>query len=239
MRQHLRQSSEQSRSTEQRADRDPMRFGWHGLALAWLAAFAVPCRVPAQQGAFKGEVKDSATWTPLSGLKVYLLNDHQQRVGSTLTDARGLFVVPHPTAGIFQLQFDRPGMKSVFGPVDTVSADSVISRSYSATFVANPLGEYQVDEPARELPGVQGPPRYPRSLERASLQGSVKVSFVVDTTGHVDMKSVKLIRSSDIAFYKAVMDALPHIMYIPARFRGQKTPQRVEQTFDFKPPLGR
>ncbi len=216
-----------------------MRFLWRHFSLALLAVVLFPDFVAAQTGAFTGLVKDSATSTPLPRLKVYLLDDKQQLVGSTVTDDRGQFVIPHARAGIFQLQFDRPGMKSVFGPVDTVSADSVIARSYTASFVASPPDEYQVDEPAKEIPGFQEPPRYPRSLERTSLQGSVKVSFVVDTTGHVDMKSVKLVRSSEIAFYKAVVDALPHMTYIPARFRGQKVRQRVEQTFEFKARLAR
>lgn len=197
----------------------------------------------AQSGAFSGDVKDSATLAPLPQLKVSLLDEEDRLVASTVTDDQGLFTIPHSRAGVFQLKFDRPGMKSVFGPIDTVTADSVITRTYTASFSPNPLnaalGENPIDEPVRELSGAEGAPRYPKSLKGYAINGEVRVSFVVDTTGRVDMGSVKLIQSSDAAFYKAVMDALPHMAFIPARYRGHNVADRVEQTFAFKPPVAR
>jgi len=197
----------------------------------------------AQSGAFSGDVKDSATLAPVSQLRVFLLDEKDRQVASTVTDDHGLFKIPHSRAGIFQLKFDRPGMKSVFGPIDTVTADSVITRTYTATFAPSPLntplGEYPIDEPVRELPSGQDAPRYPKSLKGYAINGEVRVSFVVDTAGHVDMGSVKLIQSSDAAFFKAVMDALPHMSFIPAKYRGHSVPDRVEQTFAFKPPVAR
>src|SRR5689334_917041 len=97
----------------------------------------------------------------------------------------------------------------------------------------------QVDRPAQAAPGFQDPPRYPRALEKRPIDGSVKVSFVVDTTGQVDMNSVKLVRSTDAAFFRSVMDALPHMAFVPAQFQGRKVRQRVEQTFMFRAPFAR
>lgn len=214
------------------------------LAILLLILFALGARTAtAQSGAFSGDVKDSATLAPLSHLRIYLLDENDRELASTITDDHGLFTIPHSRAGIFQLKFDRAGMKSIFGPIDTVTADSVITRTYTATFAPNPLnaalGESPVDEPVREPPGGQDAPRYPKSLKGYAINGEVRVSFVVDTTGHVDMGSVKLIQSSDAAFFKAVMDALPHMSFIPAKYRGHNVPDRVEQTFAFKPPVAR
>jgi DNA-3-methyladenine glycosylase I len=213
------------------------------LTLTLLLSAAIPRYAVAQTGVFSGVVQDSATLAPLPGLRVSLLDGKRQLLGSTVTDDRGLFAIPHSDGGIFQLRFDRPGVKSMFGPVDTVSADSVVSRSYKVSFAVpswdSVFAEYQVDQPVEPLPGFQDPPRYPRSLQRLSIDGTVKLSFVVDTSGHVDMKSVRIIRSSDAAFFKAVMDWLPHTRYIPARFRGRKVRERVDQTFHFTAPLAR
>jgi TonB family protein len=210
---------------------------------AALLVFAIGRAAFAQAGAFSGDVKDSATHAPLPKLQVFLLDEKRHLVGWTVTDERGLFVIPHKNPGIFHLEFARLGMKPVSGPVDTASADSVISRSYTASFVANPpdsvLTEYEFDEPPTPLPDFQDPPRYPRSLQRYPVQGIVKLSFVVDTTGHVDITSVNKVGATDGAFFRAVMDALPRMAFSPARLRGQKVRARVNQTFTFNAPRAR
>src|SRR5438045_7060289 len=113
-------------------------------------------------------VKDSATLAPMSRLRVFLLDDRSQVLDSTLTDERGIFVIPHAEAGIYRLRFERLGMKPVFGPVDSVRANSVVDRQYTAAFVAIPFDsvfyESQVDTPAAVAPGLHGVPQYPLSL---------------------------------------------------------------------------
>ena len=196
-----------------------------------------------QSGVFSGMVKDSATLAPMSRLRVFLLDDRSQVLDSTLTDERGIFVIPHTEAGIYRLRFERLGMKPVFGPVDSVRADSIVDRQYTAAFVAIPFDsvfyESQVDTPAAVAPGLHGVPQYPRSLLTSVTHGLVALSFVVDTTGHVEMGSVKTIKSSSGPFLKAVMDALPRLEFTPASLDGRKVRQRVEQRFEFKIPIAR
>ena len=197
----------------------------------------------AQSGAFTGEVVDSATDAPLSKLRVYLLDDKDQIVASTITDERGKFNIPLGNHGIFHLRFDRLGMKSVFGPVDTIATDRVTDRTYKASLMPIPFDsvfyESQVDVPAEMSPDFQGAPHYPRSLERSGMRGSVSLTFVVDTTGHAEMGSVKTIHSSGGAFLKAVMDELPRMAFTPARVTGRKVRQLVKQRFDFNAPISR
>lgn len=99
--------------------------------------------------------------------------------------------------------------------------------------------ESQVDVPVALAPGFVDAPRYPRALERSGMRGSVSLTFVVDTTGHVEMGSVKTLQSSDGAFFKAVMDVLPHMAFTPAQLGGRKVRQLVKQRFDFTSPISR
>jgi hypothetical protein len=206
-----------------------------------LISFALPRASLAQSGVYSGEVKDSATLAPLSDVKVSLVGERNTLVGSSTTDSRGLFSIPHH-GGVFQLRFDRPAMKSVYGPVDTVRADSVVEREYKASFVAIPFDsvfyESQVEVPVMITADSRVAPRYPPSLA-PGMRGSVSLSFVVDTAGHVEMGSVKTLHSSDGAFFKSVMDALPHMAFTPARIAGRKVRQLVLQRFDFGAPISR
>lgn len=91
----------------------------------------------------------------------------------------------------------------------------------------------QVDSPAA-YDDRSAAPIYPDSLQRLGIEGSVMAQFVVDTTGHVEMESVRLLESTNLRFTESVLAALPRMLFRPAVLNGQKARQIVEVPFRFR-----
>lgn len=94
--------------------------------------------------------------------------------------------------------------------------------------------EFQVDTPVVLRESMK--PRYPAALKKAGVSGEVWAQFVVDTTGRVDMRTFKALKSSGLEFTAAVKAVLPTWRLDPAIRQGKKVKQFVEQSFVFSPP---
>lgn len=77
-------------------------------------------------------------------------------------------------------------------------------------------------------------PHYPPELLRDRIQGSAFVLYVVDSTGTVDPKSLRVIRATHPDFVEAVREALPRMRFRPAILRGRPVNQLVQQSFAFR-----
>lgn len=95
--------------------------------------------------------------------------------------------------------------------------------------------DYQVDEQARRLPDSPEP-MYPASLKARGVEGDVVVTFVVNTSGAVELPTFTVVRSTDSLFVSAVRAALPAMRFLPARADNKNVRQLVQQSFPFKLP---
>jgi TonB family protein len=77
-------------------------------------------------------------------------------------------------------------------------------------------------------------PIYPPKLVAEGKQGHVHATFVVDTTGGVDMTSVQVLESDDPDFSESVRTALGAMRFRPATRGGRVVRQLVEQRFNFR-----
>ena len=91
----------------------------------------------------------------------------------------------------------------------------------------------QVESPAA-YDARSAAPIYPDSLQRLGIEGSVMAQFVVDTTGRVEMESVRLLESTNLRFTESVLAALPRMLFRPAMHNGRKARQVVEVPFRFR-----
>lgn len=96
--------------------------------------------------------------------------------------------------------------------------------------------EYQVDTPVSVITLLR--PQYPDSLRARNAHGEVVILFVVDTTGHVERGSARVLRTTHAAFAKAALATLPAARLTPAVRQGKHVRQLVEQAFIFQPPSG-
>jgi TonB family protein len=99
-----------------------------------------------------------------------------------------------------------------------------INGAYSATSVE------RVVAPRRDNPR----PAYPTSMLAAGIETSVAVSFVVDSTGRVDEKSMVAPSNAHRLFVDAIKRALKRSRFYPAELAGQRVAQLVRQEFVFR-----
>jgi TonB family protein len=77
-------------------------------------------------------------------------------------------------------------------------------------------------------------PTYPASMLKRRIEGSVIVQYVVDTLGHADTATFRVISATHADFATAVKNTLPHMRFRPAIMSNRLVPQLVQQPFAFK-----
>ena len=77
-------------------------------------------------------------------------------------------------------------------------------------------------------------PTYPESMLKRRIEGSVLVQYVVDTLGHADTATFRVISATHADFANAVKSTLPRMRFRPAIMANRLVPQLVQQPFAFK-----
>ncbi|MEO6528990.1 MAG: M56 family metallopeptidase [Gemmatimonadaceae bacterium] len=98
--------------------------------------------------------------------------------------------------------------------------------------VPGPYFEFQVEYAARQIPGT-GKLRYPDDMRTANREGEVLAQFVIDEQGVPQASTLKVLKTSDAAFTRAVASALPKMRFEPARIAGRAVKQVVQEPFTF------
>lgn len=91
--------------------------------------------------------------------------------------------------------------------------------------------EAAVDERPERLSGPY--PRYPEMLRQAGIEGFVLLEFVIDTSGHVEEGSLKVLQSTNRAFEGPAKVVIVKSLYRPGRVRGQAVRVLVSQRIGF------
>ena len=92
--------------------------------------------------------------------------------------------------------------------------------------------EAELDDPVQVITMPQ--PRYPPVLQSAGIAGSVDMQWIVDTTGHAEAHSFKILKSTHQAFEEPAREAVMKAVFKPAKFRGRTVRQLVQQRVSFK-----
>jgi periplasmic protein TonB len=95
-----------------------------------------------------------------------------------------------------------------------------------------PYFDFQVEKQAASYPS-NPKPQYPDMLQTAGIAGEVIAQFVIDTTGHVEMASFKVIKSDNDLFTQSVKSVLPRSRFYPAEVGGRKVKELVELPYAF------
>ena len=77
-------------------------------------------------------------------------------------------------------------------------------------------------------------PLYPESMLKRRIEGVVIVQYVVDTLGHADTATFRVISATHADFANAVKSTLPRMRFRPAIMSNRHVPQLVQQPFAFK-----
>jgi TonB family protein len=130
------------------------------------------------------------------------------------------------------------GSASVRGHGATAGASHRLPLEVSTDAPApNPSSEaytvVEVEEIAERDP-TSAAPAYPPHLLEQGVEGYATLRFVVDSSGRVDLLSIRVLDSTHAAFVSAVRDAIPGMRYRPARRGDRPVRQLAEQQFMFK-----
>jgi hypothetical protein len=138
-------------------------------------------------------------------------------------------------------QFDVTGLSDHLEPLtrvcpslnDEIAVATAASRKAPASNEATGVFfEFQVDRHVTLLPDNPVIP-YPRMLRSANIEGEVLAQFIVDTTGHADMRTFKVLNTTHDLFTNSVKAALPSIRFMPAEIGNRKVRQVVQMPFQF------
>lgn len=116
------------------------------------------------------------------------------------------------------------------------SAERPASDPQSAAEEALPENTYtlaDVDTAVFRYP-ESAAPSYPESLRRRGIAGEAAVQFIVDSTGMIDLSTVRILAASHPDFAKAVRDAMPRMRFHPAKIGPKAVGQLAQQLFKFE-----
>jgi protein TonB len=84
------------------------------------------------------------------------------------------------------------------------------------------------------IPVVNNPPPvYPLALQQAHVGGQVVVEFLIDSTGVIDLGSLRVVESTNSLFTQAVRRVLPRMRFLPAQLGPRPVGVTVRQPFVF------
>jgi TonB family protein len=152
--------------------------------------------------------------------------------------------------GISEHQRDEPRMEMVLPDGKANETDAATKTEISQPPIAlgdSIMTEFMVDSAVVRFEDGAAP-SYPESMLRRRVEGSVIVQYVVDTLGHADTLTFRVISATHADFAQAVKKTLPLMRFRPAIMANRLVPQLVQQPFAFKiqdttiarvrPPLG-
>jgi TonB family protein len=117
----------------------------------------------------------------------------------------------------------------------TAQQPAVAPAPEQAAAPAIPPGVYREQDVTTRPERIGGPaPRYPDSLRTAGVGGRVLVEFVVDTNGHVDPASVRIVSSSNPGFDAPTRDAILASTFRPGLLQGRAVPVLMATPVNFE-----
>lgn len=124
-------------------------------------------------------------------------------------------------------------------PVAVMMPQMSLQRDTAGGLILVPIGPEgthsgtQVDKPARVASDFPRP-KYPPTLSKWGIEGTVTAEFTVLENGTADMDTFKVLKSSNEEFSTSVRDFVRSLRFIPAEKSGHAVRQVVQFPFAFK-----
>jgi len=110
-----------------------------------------------------------------------------------------------------------------------------VEKGFNLTDVRVDPGAAFIEAVVDEKPSLVSPPQldYPDLLRQAGIEGTVLIEVIIDTTGHAEQASLRVVQSSNKAFEISARDAVMKSLYRPGRVRGQAVRVLVQVPINF------
>jgi TonB family protein len=154
---------------------------------------------------------------------------------------RRVFVAPRPLVFTFDTILRRPMVDyNPAGPDAVIGSDFCRRSTDCAVVASGPVGAGEAitdsasgRDMAARIIGSPMRPRYPEGLRTAGLAGRVVVQFIIDSTGRVEVASIRVLESTHALFAAAVLEVLPRYRFVAAEANGRQTRMTVQMPFEF------
>ncbi len=130
-----------------------------------------------------------------------------------------------------------PAFPMVFAAVSSLPPTEPIARPTAAELPAGVYAADAVTEPPQLLSWPV--PKYPDSLRAAGVSGRVVVEVIVDSSGHADSASARILSSSHPGFEAPAREAVLGATYAAGRLNGRAVPVLVRIPVPFTVVPGR
>jgi TonB family protein len=124
------------------------------------------------------------------------------------------------------LQQEKPVAGST-GTPDLIAQEQKMAESMGA-FALLDVDSGAVRDPQSAAPA------YPKDMEERGVEGAVRVRFVVDSTGRIDLSTIRILDATNESFAREVRSALHDMRFRPAMIGSHPVRQLSEQGFAFK-----
>jgi TonB family protein len=171
--------------------------------------------VPKDRIAGMRPVRETVTWTSLATATGEGFALEEQKKDAPRDEPRMEMVVPEGKAAETEV---APKDLEAQPPIQL--GDSIMT-------------EFMVDSAAVRYENSAAP-AYPESMLRKHIEGSVIVQYVVDTLGHADTLTFRVVSATHVEFARAVKSTLPYMRFRPAVMANRLVPQLVQQPFSFR-----
>lgn len=130
-----------------------------------------------------------------------------------------------------------PSQNTSFNAADFsgVGVEGGIAKGVAATGPVIRTDQPYLESVVEERPEyIGGPkPRYPEILRQAGIDGRVMVEYVVDTTGHTERGSIRILSSTNQLFEQPTREAIAASSFRPGKIAGRAVRVRVQQPITF------
>ncbi|MGA2383348.1 MAG: M56 family metallopeptidase [Gemmatimonadales bacterium] len=142
---------------------------------------------------------------------------------------------PAPQAAPAPTQQPAAGPAPQAAPAPTQQRAAAPAPESASAARPIPPGVYREADVTVRPERIGGPaPRYPDSLRTAGVGGRVLVEFIVDTTGHVDPGSVRIVSSTHPGFEAPTREAIVASTFRPGLVQGRAVPVLITQPVNYE-----
>ena len=159
----------------------------------------------------------------------------KQELATVVAPPKGFQTLSMPTN--IPINIPPPSANTSFNAADFsgVGVEGGVARGITQTGPAVRTDQPYLESVVEERPErVSGPlPRYPEILKQAGIEGHVVVEAVIDTTGHAEHASIRILSSTNPLFEQPARECLAATVFRPGRIAGRPVRVRIQQPFNF------
>ena len=159
----------------------------------------------------------------------------KQELSTVVAPPRGFQTLSMPTN--IPINIPPPSANTSFNAADFsgVGVEGGVAKGINTTGPVVRTDQPYLESVVEERPErISGPmPRYPEILKQAGIDGHVVVEAIIDTTGHAERGSIRILSSTNQLFEQPAKECLAATLFKPGKIAGRAVRVRIQQPFNF------